>query len=255
VDYAVESFTQNPPYMVNPAFFPNTVMNCAAGQCAIWFGLNGVNATVAGGRMAFLSVLRYCVNAFRSRQADFLLAGAVGEFTPHSAWVSRLRRPDAQTPPGEGGALFVVRPAAAPANARHPDGEVLGVALAFCPEGDDRAAAIAGCVRRALSQSGMGPDRIRFAAIGGGDGEGADSVSWRAIGEALGHTRSERLRVDDIAGDNQTSAAAIELAAILAMHRHDAGRDGQGSVLVAHNTEGAVGAAVVRGWSRGAHRG
>ncbi|MEE3922501.1 hypothetical protein V2I01_41795 [Micromonospora sp. BRA006-A] len=53
VDYAAETFTQQPPYLVNPALFPNTVMNCAAGQSAIWYKLHGPNATVAGGPLAF----------------------------------------------------------------------------------------------------------------------------------------------------------------------------------------------------------
>lgn len=256
VDYAVETFTQDRPYMVNPALFPNTVMNCAAGQSAIWFGLNGINTTVAGGRLALLSVLRYCINAFRSRAADFLLAGAVDEFTPHTAWLWQSRRPTAQTLPGEGGAVFVVRPAAdGAANRGQPDGEVLGVALGFCPSNADRVAAIAGCVRRALRHSGMAPRQIRFAAIGGSDCAEADSTSWRAIDEALEHSRPQRLEIDRrITGDTQSATSALELAAILALHRHDADLDGQASLLVAQNTEGAIGAAVIRGWNRGSHR-
>jgi 3-oxoacyl-[acyl-carrier-protein] synthase II len=255
VDYAIESFTQNPPYMVNPALFPNTVMNCAAGQSAIWFGLNGINATVAGGRMAFLSVLRYCANAFRGRQADFLLAGAVEEFTPHAAWLSWLRRPGARATPGEGGAVFVLRPTAGGvANTHRPDGEVRSVVLGFCPDGRDRVAAIAGCIRRALWQAGMGADDVRTAAIGGADGPQTEATSSRAISEALEGTRWQRLAVDDVAGDNQTATGALELAALLALHRHDPRLDGQGSLLVAQNAEGAIGAAVVRGWSRAAHR-
>jgi 3-oxoacyl-[acyl-carrier-protein] synthase II len=253
VDYAAETFRQHPPHLVNPALFPNTVMNCAAGQVAIWFGLHGVNATLAGGRMAFLSVLRYCGNAFRTRQADFLLAGAVEEFTPHTAWL--WPRGPGRPLPGEGGAMFGLRPGGGPANRRRPDAEVLGVTLGFCPGRDDRTAAIAGCVRRALLQSGMGLERVRFAAVGGSDSPAADAAGWRAIGQAVGAEPAEPVRVEGATGDVPTAAGALELAAVLARHRHDPGLDGELSVLVAQNPEGAVGAAVIRGWSRGPDRG
>jgi 3-oxoacyl-[acyl-carrier-protein] synthase II len=148
--------------------------------------------------------------------------------------------------------VFVLRPQQCDAaKLRQPDGEVLGVVLGFCPRDADRVAAISSCVRRAVQQSGLDAGQIRLAAIGGGDGAETDATSWRAIGEALGHSQVEHLRVDDVSGDNPTGASALELAAILALHRHDARRDGQGSILVAQSPEGAVGAAVVRGWSRG----
>ena len=255
VDYAVDTFTQDPPYMVNPALFPNTVMNCAAGQSAIWLKLNGVNATVAGGRIAFLSVLRYCANAFRSQQADYLLAGAVEEFTPHTAWLSHLRRADGMLP-GEGGAVFVVRPGDDSSNGvRRPDAVMLAVSIGFCPNGSDRMAAIAGCVRTALARAGVPPDQIVRAASGGADNEATAEVSWRAVKDVLGHSNWERLEVEPVAGDNPTATGALELAALLALHRQRPELDGQASVLVAQNPEGAVGAAVFRGWSRDSHRG
>lgn len=253
VDYAVETFTQVPPYLVNPALFPNTVMNCAAGQSAIWFGFNGVNATLAGGRVAFLSVLRYCLNAFRTGQADVLLAGAVEEFTPHTAWLSQLQRGPAGPLPGEGGAVFVLRPPGA--GGQPGDGEVRGVTLGFCPRDGDRSAAIAACVRRALHASGLDPDAVRVVAVGGAEDDDAGRTAWHAASSVLGHSLAERLRVEPDSGDNPTAAGALELAAVLARHRDNPGADGQGAVLVAHNAEGAVGAAVVRGWSRGSHRG
>ncbi|PWU53670.1 beta-ketoacyl synthase [Micromonospora sp. S4605] len=253
VDYAVDTFTQDPPYMVNPALFPNTVMNCAAGQSAIWFNLTGVNATLAGGRVAFLSVLRWCANSFRSRQADYLLAGAVEEFTPHTAWLSRHGRDD-DLPAGEGGAVFVLRPPGG-THLRGPDAEVLAVTLGFSPRGRERAEALAGCLRGALDRCGVDGGQVRMAAIGGADDAAARAAGWRAVESALGHSRARRIAVDEAMGDNPTAGGALELATVLAAHRQDPRLDGQLSVLVAQNREGAVGAAVVRGWGRGTDRG
>src|SRR6185369_14219525 len=82
-DYTQETLRYDRPYLVEPLLFPNTVMNCAAGQAAIRYGLKGINATVAGCELAFLHALRYSRNAFRCEYADALLIGAVEEFTPH----------------------------------------------------------------------------------------------------------------------------------------------------------------------------
>jgi 3-oxoacyl-[acyl-carrier-protein] synthase II len=254
VDYAGDTFTQDPPYMVNPALFPNTVMNCAAGQSAIWFKLTGINATLAGGRLSFLSVLRYSSNSLRSRQADYLLAGAVEEFTPHNAWISRLRRDD-DLPCGEGGAVFVLRPTGTTSHLHRPDGEVLSVVLGFCPRGNDRAAAIAGCLRKALDRCGVPGEQAHAAAIGGFDDQQSRTTGWRAVDQGLGHARAHRIELDAVAGDNPTATGGLELAAILAMHRSDPGLDGRISVLVGQSREGGVGAAVIRGWSRDGHRG
>jgi 3-oxoacyl-[acyl-carrier-protein] synthase II len=243
--------------MVNPALFPNTVMNCAAGQSAIWFGLNGVNATVAGGPLAFLSVLRYCLNAFRGRQADHLLAGAVEEFTPHNAWMSHAAAPAAGVPAGEGGAVFLLAPQGSGPGERGRDGEVLSVALGFSPD-RRRVEALAGCLRRALSQARVDPGEVAVVVADPGGDALAERAHRHAVADVLGRAAAaavERPRVTDLVGDCQSATGALALALILAAHRVDAARDGQVSVLTAYTREGGVGAAVVRGWHRGDDRG
>lgn len=252
VDYAVETFTQDPPHLVNPALFPNTVMNCAAGQTAIWYGLTGVNATVAGGPLAMLSVLRYAANTLRCGQADALLAGAVEEYTPHAAWLTALSRPGAEVTAGEGGAVFVAAPLEAGADwPRHPDAEVLAVVLGFCPPDVARTSALARCVRRALEGARVDPGEVRLLTAGAAEDRPAAREAAR---EALG-LEPEVLSLDAAVGDCQSAVGAFELAAVLARHRSDPARDGEVSLLTAQTRDGAVGAAVIRGWSRGPDRG
>ena len=59
MDFTRDALTGDRPYLVDPARFPNTVMNFAAGQCAIWYGLRGPNATVTTGRATGIAALRY----------------------------------------------------------------------------------------------------------------------------------------------------------------------------------------------------
>lgn len=254
VEYAVDTFVQERPYMVNPGLFPTTVMNCAAGQVAIWFGLRGVNATIAGGAMALLAVLRYSANLFRSRQADVLLAGVVDELTPHSAWLARTAGLPPSTHPGEGGAVFALT--ANDQESTAPNAEVLGVVHGFCATFADRPAALGGCVRRALAQAGRaGADVEQDVAavwVRQTADEREDRAIWRAVCQEVS-TKQEGLTTQAHTGDCGSASAALDLAAVLGRHRDNPERDGELSVLVAHSRDGAVGAAVVRGWSNGAH--
>lgn len=258
VDFAGETFTQTPPHLVNPALFPNTVMNCAAGQTAIWLGLRGVNTTIAGGPVAFLSVLRYCENLFRGDKVDVLLSGAVEELTAHSAWLSRSSDLPEGTHPGEGGAVFVLSGSrGVPGEVAQPDAELLGVALGFAVDPGDRAAAVARSIHQALRAAEVEPYDVRVAALGIDRDQLLDRILWQAVRgelEAPAGPRLRRLSVDRTVGDCGSGTGALEMAAILGMHRNRPEHDGQLSVLAAHSPEGAVGAAVVRGWSRGVDR-
>jgi 3-oxoacyl-[acyl-carrier-protein] synthase II len=85
-DFTRESLVQERPFLVNPALFPNTVMNCAAGQCGIWFKARAVNATISGGRLSGLLAIKYAAQALRRGYADRLFTGAVEELCPQTAW-------------------------------------------------------------------------------------------------------------------------------------------------------------------------
>jgi 3-oxoacyl-[acyl-carrier-protein] synthase II len=117
-----------------------------------------VNATLAGGQMAFLHVLRYTANVLFGNHADTMLAGSVEEFTPHSAWAAHLLDNNGrQTPAGEGAAVFVMQrveesSSAAPACHAH----VLATAVGFAPGGEAAGAiprVLEGCIRSALMQA------------------------------------------------------------------------------------------------------
>ena len=120
-DFTRESIIHGRPLFVNPMLFPNTVINCAAGQVAIWHTLKGINATVCGGQLSSLLALQYAGRAVRLGYADALLAGGVEEFCEQLAWSARDARDvldcdgDAATHLGEGCALIVIEDAAAAA--------------------------------------------------------------------------------------------------------------------------------------------
>lgn len=68
-------------HSVNPALFPNTVMNAPASQVAIRFGIKGFNSTIATGFTAGLDALKYACDFIRLGRADAVLVGGVEELS------------------------------------------------------------------------------------------------------------------------------------------------------------------------------
>ncbi|WP_018218325.1 beta-ketoacyl synthase N-terminal-like domain-containing protein [Salinispora vitiensis] len=255
-DYSRETLTQDKPYLVNPVLFPNAVMNGAAGQCAIRFKLQGINATVAGGTLAGITALRYAGNALRKGYASALLTGAVEEFSPQTAWGLRaLRRPGGHSAPvGEGAVVLVAEdPQTVRATGRQCDADVLAVELGFDPTNTTPtgvAAALARCVDRALRRAGLSRDEV-WAVSTGQTGAEPDGGPERLAADMLFDPSVRRLRVADLVGDSQAASAAFQVAEVLAHHRTEPVLHGRVSVITAHTADGAVGAALVRGWHRG----
>ncbi|MEK8171048.1 beta-ketoacyl synthase N-terminal-like domain-containing protein [Streptomyces sp. M19] len=92
-----DSLVGDRPFYVDPARFPNTVLNSAAGRSAIWHRLKGPNATVAGGHATGLLALRYAMRLQRAGRATTVVCGAVEEFSSARAWLEWHARTD----PGE----------------------------------------------------------------------------------------------------------------------------------------------------------
>ncbi|MFE7214666.1 beta-ketoacyl synthase N-terminal-like domain-containing protein [Streptomyces sp. NPDC057611] len=260
-DYSRETLENDRPYLVNPVLFPNTVMNCAAGQSAIWHKLKGVNATVAGGQLAGLSALRYARNQIRRGYADALLVGSVEEFSPHTAWFTHRQHSaeEGRAKAGEGSAVFIVEDASTVcAQGRRPDAEVLAVELGTygAPGREpDAGAGLATCIRRALERAGVEPADVRAVATGACGITRLDDIERRGTDAALG-TEVWRVRAKEWVGECHSASGSLQIAALLAGHRSHPELDGAVSVVTSVSLDGNVGAAVLRGWhrARGDHR-
>lgn len=64
---------------VNPALFPNTVINSPASQVSIRFNIKGFNATISTGFSASLDAVKYAVDFLRLGRAKVVLAAGVEE--------------------------------------------------------------------------------------------------------------------------------------------------------------------------------
>ncbi|NHC16214.1 beta-ketoacyl synthase N-terminal-like domain-containing protein [Motilibacter deserti] len=250
-DFIQETIVNDPPYLVNPIRFPYAVMNAAAGSAAIWHRLRGVNATITDGQTSFLAALRYGRNQLRNGYERTMLVGGVEEFTPQRAWAAEHLRGglDSRVPLGEGAAVFVLEPAAA-AEGRPRCAEVLSVEIGASADGEPDPAVVAAVVSRALRVAGVEGSDIATVASSLAGSPRRDSAERSGILEALGADTASWLPVKDRLGETYTASGALQLAAVLAEHRASPELDGRHALVTSVTSDGLVGAAVVRGWSR-----
>lgn len=248
------------PKYAKPFEFANSVINAAAGQTAIWFGLRGTNSTVAGGAAASLKALAYASDMVRSGRADVVLAGGAEELCfesfygyhqagllagaphPHSApgRPSPQGERGAEEPCsipfaaarngfslGEGAVLFVLEEAeAAAARGATVLAEVLGHASAFDPsrgaDAESAAAAIERTVTLALADAGCEAASIDALSVGASGSVAGDRQEAAGLARALGGRAAEVavLAVKGQLGESLGASGALQTVALLESMRH-----------------------------------
>jgi 3-oxoacyl-[acyl-carrier-protein] synthase II len=249
MDFTKDSLTGERPYHVEAARFPNTVMNRAAGQSAIWHRIKGPNTTVAGGSLTGLLALNYALRLHRGGHCARVLCGAAEEFSTQRAWLEWHGRADEerQTPLGEGAAVFLLEPAEDAAAAGR--GALARVAAARfrgyqAPDGPREA--LTACVRAALEAAGAAVEDVVFVAPLGGGGKLA-AEEEQAVRDALPGARHEWIRLRERVGDTSAAANALQLAAVLATAGETGLGPGEAALVTGVERDGQVGCAVLVG--------
>ena len=241
MDFSRDSFTQDKPYLVDPARFPNAVMNCAAGQSAIWHGLRGPNTTIASGQAAGLSALRYAARLQRSRHARSVLVGAVEELTPQRRWLERQRRErDTAVPLGEGCAIFRLESAEDAAAGGRPALAYLA-ATAFRVYGNaaDIPGAVADCASSVLKAAGASATDIWLVV---GD---LSAATGAGLTEVIGDD-ARRVGLVTTIGDTGAASAALQVAALLSYAAVEPAAGARLALVVSVDRDGLAGIAAFR---------
>ncbi|HEY3368676.1 MAG TPA: beta-ketoacyl synthase N-terminal-like domain-containing protein [Symbiobacteriaceae bacterium] len=251
-DFTRDTLIGERPYSVNPILFPNLVMNSAAGQAAIWHRIKGANGTVAGGQLSGLLALRYAALTIRREYADTVIAGAVEEFCPYTAWGvyhAGIVRPGGELALGEGAAMFVLERAdTAQAAGRAPLAEVLSCEVATYADLAGQAALapkFAECIRRALERAAVDPAQVWLVADSFGADVRRDEVESTAIRQALGREPAKRLTLKKQIGETLSAAGAFQLAGAIALMGQFRG-DQRIALITSIGRDGMIGCAVIR---------
>ena len=239
MEFTQSSLEGAKPYDVDPARFPNTVMNCAAGQCAIWYGLRGPNTTVAGGQVTGLLAMRYAARLLRNGHASTVLCGAAEEFSTQRSWLEWHATAGDHAPLGEGAAIFLLEPATvAAASGRQPLADLVAMEFGVANDETDVTTVLARCVLRALRGCGASPAAIWAYAPGPYDARRAD------LAVSVPGTPRHRSNPAELVGDTGAVSAAFQLAAVLALAERDAPPRGALALITSIDRDGLVGAAL-----------
>lgn len=224
-EFLEDTFTQAKPFFVNPANFPNTVMNGAAGRTAIWHGLRGLNSTVAGGHASGLAALRYATRMIRRGYAQTLLVGAVEELSPPIAVAAGKIRRSATTPLGEGCAMFLLdSPETALARGRK---QLAGIAgfnfVTIDPQLSPavQAQTLATAIRELLGSTGTDASELWAVSMAqSGDGS-LDEIEVEGLEAALGANAARRVVGSQHVGNTFSALGAFQVASLLAVAENE----------------------------------
>lgn len=230
------------PYHVDPSTTPYGVMNGAAGQCAIWYGYRGPNATLAAGRPTGLAALNYARRLLLTGRAGTVLAGAAEEYSRARSWLEFHARPQGapRTVLGEGCVMFALARPGVPDMA--PSAEVLALDFAV-GAARDWAGALRSVVARALAKAGLSA-----ADVDSGCASGDAGPAGEAEETVLGELPGRRLpALPELIGETHAVSAAFQIAAVLALAEHDPAAVGRIALITSTDRpSGAVAAAVLR---------
>ncbi len=226
----------------NPALFPNTVYNAAAGQVAIKVGTTGPTSTVTAGHAAGASALTYGFDLAAADHADAMVCLGADALT--DTVISAYR--DLGLVRGETGDGFALAEAGLSVvlerlgRAQHRGvriyGELLGYAITSDARGigriDPEGAGLERAMRAALQRAGIAPGEVRAVWANRCGLTVADEAESKAITRVLGAevpVLAPKLLLGEPMGAGALACVALALEG---WQRGDAARSPRGPILV-----------------------
>ena len=226
------------PRSVNPAFFPNTVINSPGSHVSIRFNIKGFNTTISTGFSAGLDAISYSMDFLKLDRAKIIFAGGVEEFCIQTflgfykiGFMSGTAEgSEAISCPfdkrrngiilGEGASFLVLEDLdhALERNARIY-AEILGFGLSFDPyrinKYNPRGEGVKQSMRLALEDAVLKPEDIDYLCANANSTVKADLIETEAIKDVFGEY-SKKLPVSSIkahTGDCFSVSGALQAAA------------------------------------------
>jgi len=226
------------PSTVNPALFPNTVINAPASQISIRYNIKGFNTTISTGFAASLDAIDYAANFIKLYDYDVVLAGGVEELClqtflgfhkiGHLAG-SREGKEEVNCPfdrrrngiaLAEGGCIFILEEMGhARKRAANIYAEILGYGASFDPKSKNiyspAAAGATRAMKLALEDAGTAPDEIDYISASANSTLDCDVMETRAVNRVFGDS-AKKIPISSIKsmiGDTFSASGAMNVAA------------------------------------------
>ncbi|MDD5019518.1 MAG: beta-ketoacyl-[acyl-carrier-protein] synthase family protein [Candidatus Omnitrophica bacterium] len=229
------------PRYVNPALFPNTVINSPASQISIRFKIKGFNTTISTGFTSALDALKYACDFIDMGRADAVLVGGaeelclqtyLGFYKLRFLSGSKEGGPEINCPFdarrngivfGEGAAMVLIEDEkAARARGAHIYGEIASIGYSFLPFRLNKyhklGTGLKEAMEKALQEAGLEPKDIGHISANANSTPEADCIETQAIKEVFGKDayRIPVSSVKSMVGETFSASGAMQLAAGLA---------------------------------------
>ena len=233
------------PRSVNPALFPNTVINAPASQISIRFNIQGFNSTVSTGFCASLDAVYYAMNMIELYEYKAVLTGGVEELCEqtykgfykigHLAG-SRTGKEEINCPfdkrrngivLGEGACIFILEELEhARSRNAHIYSEVLGYGTSFDPKSKNiyspRAEGATRAIKLCLEDSGLKAEDIDYISATADSTLDCDAMETTAVKNVFGE-RAKKIPISSIKsmmGETFSASGAMNLAGSLGVFEY-----------------------------------
>jgi len=236
-EFDKEGLREGPRY-VNPAHFPNTVINSPASQVAIRFGLRGLNTTISTGFTASLDAIGYALDMLQLGRARTLLVGGVEELCIQTFLgfykLGFLATAQNGTSPlfapfdgrsrgallGEGAAFFILESLEdALTRGATPLAELFAYATRFSPAStyryDPEAEGLKQVLRQVLDESGVEAGDIDYVSASANSTKVGDAAEASAFRQALGGRAVPTSAVKSMLGEAFSASGAFQVAGVV----------------------------------------
>ncbi|MFA5275904.1 MAG: beta-ketoacyl-[acyl-carrier-protein] synthase family protein [Candidatus Omnitrophota bacterium] len=222
-DFDKEALTEGARY-VNPALFPNTVINSPASQISIKFNIKGFNATVSTGFCASLDAVIFALDQIRLGRINAVLAGGVEELCLPTFYgfyrrgcLAGIDGPEISSPfdkrrngliLGEGAAVILLEELeSALLRKARIYAEVKGAGMSF---GDNR---LAKAMSLAMEEADMEKGSLDYICSAANSTVKADLYETKAIKENFGASPKDLYvsSIKSMIGESFSAAAAMNL--------------------------------------------
>lgn len=225
------------PRAVNPALFPNTVINAPASQISIRFNIKGFNTTMSTGFASSLDAMDYAVNFIQLYDYDIVLAGGVEELCEqtfkgfhkigHLAG-SREGKPEIDCPfdkrrngivLGEGACILILEDLDhAKRRGAKIYAEILGYGTSFDPKSrniyNPKAEGATNAIAFALEDAGLKADDIDYISATANSTLDCDVMETRAVNRVFGDRAKVPISsIKSMIGDTFSAGGAMNVAA------------------------------------------
>jgi len=233
-----KSALRDGPHFVNPAEFPNTVINSPPSQLAIRLKSKGPCATISSGFTSSLDAVKYGIDLIRNKRAQIVLAGGVEEFCEQTYLgfykvnlLAGVKGPELSCPFdkrrngvifGEGSAVLVLESQeSAQKRGARIYARILGYGTSFYPYAinkyEPQGKGLKKAMKFALEDAGLSAENIDYICAAANSTEEADLIETEVIKEVFAKYAKTILvsSTKSMLGETFSAAGALAVAATI----------------------------------------